>query len=229
MAAAFIPAKDLKRQYSVLGHFYSLHALDSERLECRSVLEITSKDSESNPTADAIFVMMNPGSSRPVQETGAELTVSSDGFAELSVQLVRTVPDTTQYQLMRVMHYSGWRHVRVLNLSDLRDPKSASFVRRYKLLERESGSTAHSLFSSQRLSELKRLLLREPGAPIICAWGVSDDLNPLIKRALAILASESEVTGLEKAGHPGKYFHPLPSIQSHRERWVNQILKLLHA
>ena len=227
MTIAFIPAGDLKLQYSVLGHFYSLHVPDKEPIKCRSVLEITSKVARENPAADAVFIMMNPGSSRAVEQT--DHLVLAGSISEMSAHLVPTVPDTTQYQIMRVMHYSGWQHVRVINLSDLRDPQSGAFSRRYTQLERESGSTVHSVFSPERAAELIRRLSRRPGGPLICAWGVSDDLNPLIKRAIKALALEANVTGLEKPGQSGKYFHPLPSLQSQKEQWVVQMLAQLNA
>lgn len=227
MDMAFIPASRLKQQYRVVGHFYSLHVPGAEPLKCRSVLEIASTASQSRPMADAVFVMMNPGSSKPHEET--DHAVSSDDISEMSAQLVPTVPDTTQYQVMRVMHYAGWQLVRVINLSDLRDPKSGSFSQRYVQIEKQSGSTAHSVFSSQRSTELKRYLSRRPQGPIVCAWGVSEDLNLLVERATAILSPEPTVIGLAKPGHPGKYFHPLPSLQSQKEEWVAQMMKLLYA
>lgn len=226
MAVAFIPASNLKLKYNVSGHFYSLQVLETEVLKCRSVLEITSNSAEGKLMADAVFVMMNPGSSRPVVEK--DQAVISDVISQLSTKLVPTVPDTTQYQVMRIMHYKGWQHVRVINLSDLRDPNSGSFSQRYVQLERESGSTLHSIFSPQRSAELKHHLSRKPLGPIVCAWGVSDNLNPLIERASAILSLESAVTGFMKPGHSGKYFHPLPSMQIQKEQWVAQMLGILH-
>jgi hypothetical protein len=225
MTTAFIPARELKRKYEVLGHFYSLEVPGSAPQKCRNVLEIRSKENRQLGSADAIFVMMNPGSSKPL--SGKDCPVASDCIASLSNELVPTAPDTTQYQVMRVMHYSGWNYVRVINLSDFRDPKSGSFVDRYTAFERETGSTTHSVFSSDRSHELRRHLSRKPGAPIVCAWGVSGGLNPLISIATKALASESGVTGLAKPGHEGKYFHPLPTPQSEKELWVDRMLAQL--
>lgn len=229
MTVAFIPASNLKCQYNVSGHFYSLHVPGTGALKCRSVLEITSNTAGDRPLAEAVFVMMNPGSSRPTEET--DHAVNSDEISKMSVKLVPTVPDTTQYQVMRIMHYKKWQHVRVINLSDLRDPSSRSFFKRCAQLEREeiSDSTVHSIFSSQRLAELKRHLSRKPQGPIVCAWGVSDDLDPLIKQAFKILSLETVVTGWLKPGFPCKYFHPLPLLQTQKEQWVAKMLELLHA
>ncbi|PLX71167.1 MAG: DUF1643 domain-containing protein [Desulfuromonas sp.] len=227
MAVTFIPASSLKQQYRVLGHFYWLNVQGTEPLKCRSVLEITHKDASCNPEADAVFVMMNPGSSRPIDETNH--LVDSCRISGMMTQLVPTVPDTTQYQVMRVMHYSGWEHVRVLNLSDLRDPQSGSFAERFVRLEEQTGSQVHSIFAPERSLELEKHLSRKSKAPIVCAWGVSDNLNPLIERATGMLVSESPVMGLAKPGQHGKYFHPLPSLQRQKEQWVRQMLEQLNA
>lgn len=227
MTVSFIPAADLKRHFRVLGHFYSLELPAVEPQRCRSVLEITSTTAATNLMADAVFVMMNPGSSRPVEERNH--LVRSDQVAEMTAELVPTVPDTTQYQVMRLMHCRDWQHVRVINLSDLRDPESGSFTQRYVQLEKESGTSLHSMFSSERAAQLKQSLVRKPGAPIVCAWGVSNDLNPLIGRAAKALASEPDVTGLAKLGEIDKYFHPLPLLQRQKEQWVIDMLERLNA
>ena len=227
MTVTFIPASDLKQKYKVLGHIYSLNVPGIDLLKCRSVLEITLMGVSHITAADAIFVMMNPGSSKPVAEINH--VVDSARISRMTTQLVPTVPDTTQYQVMRIMHYLGWNHVRVLNLSDLRDPKSGSFAVRYEQLEAQTGSEVHSVFAPERTSELQTHLSRKSGAPIVYAWGVSDDLTPLITRAIRVLAPESPVTGLPKPGQSGKYFHPLPSLQSQKEQWVVQMLEQLHA
>lgn len=227
MTIPFIPASDLKQQYAVSGHFYSLQFPGAEPMKCRSVLEITAKDANIDTEADAVFIMMNPGSSKPVEETGQ--SIDACRINEMKPELASTLPDTTQYQVMRVMHYKYWQHVRVINLSDLRDPLSGSFAKRYSELERESGRTAHSVFSAERSTELNCYLSRKPGGPIICAWGVSNVLNPLIYQAMKTLASEPKVTGLAKGGQEGKYFHPLPLLQRQKEHWLAQMLEQLDA
>lgn len=150
--------------------------------------------------------------------------VARDKVPGLPNDLVPTVPDATQYQVMRVMHYLGWKYVRVINLSDLRDARSDSFVQRYIAFERAAGGASHSVFSSDRSQELRRHLSRKSGAPIVCAWGVSSGLNPLISRAVKALDSESGVTGWAKPGQAGKYFHPLPTLQRDKEHWVDRML-----
>ena len=225
MAIPFVPAEDLKQNFDVYGHFYAIDVPGLEPSKCRSVLEIRSKMAHGNELADAVFVMMNPGSSRPLVEVDNQ--VASADISRLSDKLVPTAPDTTQYQVMRVMQALDWRYVRVINLSDLRDPKSRSFVDRYANFEKTPGAECHSIFSPARSKQLERCLSRKPRGPIVCAWGVSNDLAPLISRAKKALASGPDVTGLAKPGQPWKYFHPLPSIQYQKEQWVTKMVAKL--
>ena len=224
---AFVPAGALKQSYRVVGEFYSLRVTGADPVTCRSVLEISSTGTSEHAHADAVFVMMNPGSSRPVEE--ADPILERRRGWETAPGLVPTVPDTTQYQVMRVMHYSGWDRVRVINLSDLRESKSGTFIKRYRWLEGQAHCTAHSVFAAARSTELQGYLARKPGGPIVCAWGVSDDLDPLIQQALKALGPEAGVTGVPKPGCPGRYFHPLPTLQVQKEQWVTQMLATLRA
>lgn len=222
---SFIPACELKKAYDVFGHFYSIVFDSGERVECRSVLELVHKKhtpadltgfSEKRP--DAVCIMMNPGSSRPLCEV--DNLVTPDTIKDVArTSLVPTRPDITQYQLMRVMHYCGWDHVRILNLSDLRDPKSGNFVDRYTRLEMQKDGVIHSLFSSARSAELALRLGPDHGLPVICAWGVSPDLEPLIGRCMARIGGYNR-QGLLKEGTADKYFHPLPTLQRAKEAWV---------
>ncbi|MCK5311622.1 MAG: DUF1643 domain-containing protein [Desulfobacteraceae bacterium] len=221
----FIPANELKKEYDVFGHFYSISNID-----CRSVLEIVNKennikelDSLSLMSPDAIFIMMNPGSSRPLNEVNNIISINN--VEQLEVSLVPTKPDTTQYQLMRVMHYCNWKHVRVLNLSDMRDPKSGRFVERYKAIENYMGLKEHSIFSDARGNELKRKLKRKSAAPVVCAWGVNAELDQLIERCTRKISHITKVGGILKNGTKNKYFHPLPTLQMDKEKWVSGMVE----
>ena len=92
---------------------------------------------------------------------------------------------------MRVMHYQNWGHVRVLNLSDLREAKSPIFAKKYLSLESEYGYGfeygygEHSIFCPARADELATALKRKKGAPIMCAWGTSEKLASLKDRVVA--------------------------------------------
>ena len=170
--------------------------------------------------------MMNPGSSRPSIEKNNDILMGS--INQLVVSLVKSTPDRTQSQVMRVMHYCGWQHVRVLNLSDMREPKCRSFVDRYRDIENRIGFSAHSLFSDNRSVECRRKLNRKPRAPIVCAWGVSPDLDPLIERCLNVLAGTAWLTGLKKPSTENKYFHPLPWSKMEQQKWVTILVTIIN-
>ncbi len=225
MALAFTPASTVRSRYVVLGHFYSLISRGADPLKCRSVLQISAKDTPNGQMPDAVVVMMNPGSSRPIEEK--DHMVDFEHISVMERFLTPTVPDTTQYQVMRIMNHAGWKHVRVINLSDLRDPKSGSFTKRYRQFEQETGCQSHSVFAPERSEELQRHLVRKPDGPIICAWGVDSNLNPLIDRAMNGLNAESNVRGLAKVAEPGKYFHPLPLLQRDKNLWIARMLEIL--
>ena len=218
----FICAAELKKLYTVYGHFYDIE-FESEILPCRSVLEIIDKNTileNSNP--DAVFIMMNPGSSRPLK--GSPDKISYKNIQSLKINLVDTKPDTTQYQIMRVMHYKNWKHVRVLNLSDLRNPKSNNFYNHFSSIEKEYDKDIHSIFSCVREQELLGMLYGKKS--VIAAWGVSNKLDPLICRCVNQLEKHNkEIIGLNKTDN--YYFHPLPTLQKDKKKWVDDILKIL--
>jgi len=230
----FIPANELKQKYGVFGHFYSVELASKEVVECRSVLEIASKDhiptDHSELSAlrpDAVFIMMNPGSSRPLVEVNNRIRVRA--IRKLQVSLVPTKPDTTQYQVMRLMHFLRWRHVRVLNLSDIRSPKSAEFIKQFQRLEDESNFDSHSVFSDARTDELSLKLPTSRKTSLVLAWGLSDKLTPLIDRCVSRIPRRSNLMGLLEPDTTSKYRHPLPSLQKAQRRWVDMMVRQFKA
>lgn len=227
----FIAANKLKNKFSVFGHFYSIDIGSAKNIDCRSVLEIatingasTNAGALSEKCPDAVFIMMNPGSSQPLIKANNLVSLTNIGSLESS--LVPTKPDITQYQLMRVMYYCNWKHVRVLNLSDMRDTRSRKFIERYRKIEEDPpGVEEHSIFSDARENELKNKLNLKSGSHVICAWGVSPDLDPLIKRCVNKISYMSEVKGLLKTGSTNKYFHPSPILQLDKEKWIHNMVK----
>lgn len=193
----FIPADELKYNFGVFGHFYSVQVAPKRVVECRSVLEIVKSDHVPKKTAalfnrksDAVFIMMNPGSTGPLTEV--DNRISADAIHGLPNSLVPTEPDTTQFQVMRVKHYCKWRHLRVLNLSDLRCSKSVEF---FKQLESASFDS-HSIFSVRRKNELVSKLTNHRPIPMVRAWGVSGELDPLIERCLSKISNHPTTRGL---------------------------------
>lgn len=224
----FIPAADLKQTYDVFGHFYSVELASREVVHCRSVLEIADKSCTPKDHSallqrrpDAVFIMMNPGSSKPLVAVNNHIHVQA--IHELPTSLVPTRPDTTQYQVMRLMHFRRWRHVRVLNLSDLRSPKSLEFIKLFQRLEEDSGFDSHSIFSDARKIELAAKLPKGRKTPVVLAWGLSEKLDPLIGRCLSKI-SRRATKGLLEEGTDNKYRHPLPSLQKDKRVWLDKMV-----
>ncbi len=226
----FIPANELKEKYGVFGHFYSVQVAPNTVVDCRSVLELVEKPHAPKKTSaltnrkpDAVFIMMNPGSSRPLSEVSNH--IDAEAIHELPISLVPTKPDTTQYQVMRVMHYCQWRHVRVLNLSDLRCSRSGKFFKQFKQLEEDAPFEEHSVFSCRRKHELALKLTKHNTIPVVRAWGVSGRLDPLIERCTSKITKNKTIRGLLKEGTTNKYLHPLPSLQKQQLLWVNRMVE----
>jgi hypothetical protein len=230
----FIPAEELKNRYDVFGHFYSVEISRSRVVQCRSVLEIVEHADAPERILglfkrkpDAVFIMMNPGSSRPLVEVNNR--IDANELHELRISLVPTRPDTTQYQVMRLMHHCKWRHVRVLNLSDLRCSKSGEFFKQFKGLEEEASFDSHSVFSVRRKNELALKMTTDKTIAVICAWGVSAELDPLIERCKSRITKNKTIKGLLKDGTTNKFFHPLPSLQRQKLSWVNRMVQQCQA
>lgn len=234
----FTPAEELKPRYQVFGSFYKLHTNNDEPIECRSALEIFKKNNFPNlgffveqckNIPDAMVIMMNPGSSSPLNgvnnnyESTYELSELSDNI--LSNKMVLAKKDATQYQIMRIMDFQKWNHVRILNLSDIREPKSKIFIRKIKDFEKKNGQI-HSIFSEERCDERKRTLSKKETNPIIVAWGCNKHISELAKKAINYLDCHT-IAGL---CHSGKYLfrHPLPPMHEDRKDWLEKILKKLN-
>ncbi len=225
------------------GHFYRLNIAGAEPQLCRSVLEITSLPREAvgagndpddlfgarpeKHLPDAVVIMMNPGSSKPVENGDTESLLSMPLPANFVKPLVLTRPDNTQYQIMRIMAAQNWRHVRVLNISDLRDPKSPDFMARTQKLAEFPGGGAHSLFSGERRAEREVMLRRQSGAPFIIGWGQNAGLIPLAEQCLNCIAGERIIT-VPAGNHPALTAHPSPMLQSKKEEWLRTILTELN-
>lgn len=227
----FLYASALKKRFSCYGHFYGWR-LGAEEHSCRSVLEIVDErvdTAEPNRLwerrADAVVVMMNPGSSRPLNR-GWESEVRS--YPEVNLQekvLVLTQPDNTQYQVMRVAVACGWSHVRVLNLSDLRDPKSGSFLERVNALGDDSRGGLHSLFSAERSRECA-VGLRRRLEPILVGWGQDMRLIQLAEQCVNRLDG-APIVGVESSIHPILNAHPSPILQRMKLAWLEQMIEQL--
>ncbi len=239
----FLYAAELKKRFRCYGHFYRLNVAGINPPLCRSVLEISSLPREAIGAAtdpddlftapgaesslpDAVVIMMNPGSSRPIEAGDTDRLLTMPLPANFKKPLALTQPDNTQYQLMRIMVSKQWKHIRILKISDIRDPKSPSFIARTKTLNSIAGGERHSLFSEARYLERASMLKRKPGAPFILGWGQDVGLIPLAEQCLNCIKGEKVVT-VPAESQPILTAHPSPMMQDKKEAWLDDILTAL--
>ena len=222
-------SKEVRSRYQVYGHFYEMDLGSSGIYACRSVVEIATSnkagDMLTNKLPDAVLIMMNPGSSRPAEEMKYKV-YNKDTIGAIKPTLCEAKPDLTQDQIMRLMDEMNWEHVRVINVSDLRDGNSGKFCELIGKIDCD----LHSMFSQSRREELKARLKRKSKAPIICAWGVGDDhaLDKLRQKAEKALDGY-QVVGLhkEKSKDSFRYYHPKPQTRDEQLKWLNKMVRQL--
>ena len=226
-----INANELNYKYNVNGNFYKVQLENNHVIDCRNVLDITNKaktpmntNSLLNMIPNAIFIMMNPGGSKLL--TDKPKVIQFKKIDELKIQFAKTQPDKTQYQLMRIMLYTNWSHIRILNLSDLINTYSGDFYYEFNKIEVNHNYHSHSIFNNSRENEFNTLFKTNENTKVICAWGVNTKLNPLINQCLDKI-KEFNYMGLKKFGSEDKLFHPLPRRNDKQIEWVNKMLNLI--
>ena len=190
----------LSNKFEITGLFYEFNGY-----KLRKYLDIKRVGVAANEP-DLMVVMMNPGSSYPL-----------DGIDNNSVPSPAE-PDTTQHQIMKVMNSAAFNYARILNLSDLRTPDSNELYRFLK--SKECSSVEHSIFSPNRKSELAQLFVN--GVPVIFGWGVNQALIPLAKKAIETLCIKNPL-GILKPNTRYSYYHPLPRIYAKQLEWVQHV------
>lgn len=225
----FVYAADLKKRYTCYGHFYELEFMNGERVKCRSVLEIVDGEiPQLDPSAisvmepDVVVIMMNPGSSHP-KDKHYEPELFSYPQPVGVKELVLTQPDNTQYQVMRVAIEKGWHHIRILNLSDLRDPKSGSFLKQVAACAEILNGHTHSIFCDERADECAAALRRKKGGPILLGWGQDAGLLPLAAQCMERLGEEHTYT-VSSPVDPLLNAHPSPMMQKAKIAWLENML-----
>lgn len=186
--------------FEVTGLFY-----EANGYKFRKYLDIKRTD-KAQDTPDLMVVMMNPGSSYPL-----------DGIDNNSIPS-EAEPDTTQQQIMEIMNKASFDYARILNLSDLRTPKSNNLYEFVK--SDESKSVDHSIFSPNRKTELNQLFIQS--VPVIFGWGVDSSLIPLARLAIDSLCINNPL-GMLKANTTYSYYHPLPRIYKKQLEWIQHV------
>lgn len=190
----------MKNKFEVSGLFYELRGN-----KLRKYLDIK-KEGTTLKEPDLMVVMMNPGSSYPLDNIDNNTVPSA------------AVPDNTQDQIMKVMNNASLCYARILNLSDLRTPDSKVL---YDFLgSDEAKDIDHSIFSKSRKVDLQKLFIK--GVPVIYGWGVNNALIPLAKSAIETLTVDNPL-GLLKPSTEYSYYHPLPRVYKKQLEWVQGV------
>ncbi|QHB32948.1 DUF1643 domain-containing protein [Yersinia canariae] len=191
----------MSAEFEVTGLFY-----ESNGFKLRKYLDLK-RVSIILDAPDLMVVMMNPGSSFPL-----------DGKDNNSLPS-EARPDTTQLQIMKVMDALKFNYARILNLSDLRTPDSGELYRFLK--SDECSLVEHSIFSPNRQSELEQLFVVD--VPVIFGWGVNQALVPLARLAIEALRIINPL-GILKPNTRYSYYHPLPKIYAKQLEWVQHVI-----
>ena len=193
----------MKSQFNISGLFYTLKGY-----KFRKYLNIKKKNSNKQ-IPDLMVIMMNPGSSKPV-----------DGIENNTVES-EAVPDRTQNQIIKIILACNFEFTRVLNLSDIREPKSNLLFS--KLSEMDQKSIPHSIFDTKRIEDFDALFVKN--IPVIFAWGVDKKLQYLADQAINSMAIDNPI-GIAKVGFEWAYYHPLPQNYYKQIEWVDKITRL---
>ncbi|WP_409346936.1 DUF1643 domain-containing protein [Paenibacillus sp. MBLB4367] len=213
-------------EFKCYGHFYKITKDNMVVARCRSQLDIINADKMKfdhliDSVPDALSIMMNPGTSRPADSNYIEKEIDLDNFITEEKEIVHTIPDDTQKRLMRVMQIKKWKHLRVINLSDIRQPESQKLSEELKQYNKHSLLMEHSIFSGVRKNEVDSLLKKMKGKPIIIAWGTQNCLNQFAKVCLTVIKGHMSYGVTAKKNY--HFQHPLTTKLS----WVDNILKLM--
>lgn len=222
-------ADELKQIFSVTAFFYNI-AAGNQLFLLRNRLEIK-RNTEPVSIPDAIVIMMNPGSSRPLAK---HFTIPVFQYHDVLREdwitrqvLIPTQPDNAQYQIMRLMELQKWNHVRVLNLSDIRAGNAESLLAVHTAVSAALPEFPHSLFLPERAAECIHLLHENPVCPILPSWG-SSILGYLENQVLSLLPAKRLVHLTAEDGTP-HYRYPSPYMKPLKLDWLEKMHAALNS
>lgn len=170
--------------FNVYGSFYTL-TINSKHFDCRNLLKISRKrkycNIYDNNKVDAIFTMMNPGSAAPLKEPYKYPNYNLNNYTSPSntysfaINLIRAKPDNVQYYVMEIMDFKKFNNVLIVNLSDIINSDSKSFlskVKSFRNITPKIINNIHSIFSRNKL-ECYGLQLNLI-TPNIACWGTGN-------------------------------------------------------
>ncbi len=124
---------------------------------------------------------------------------------------------------MRLMAARSIDHARVLNLSDLREPKSPVLMRLLAHLEGVSDGAGHTLFGGERDRELRGLIGPAGRVSMLAGWGRHKALESLAKACVDRFKGWHRV-GVPVPGARHLYAHPSPMLQRMKDQWLQDVM-----
>lgn len=206
----------LQYNYEFSGLFYR-----GIRVNCRMVLDIRGINCGQNKP-DLIVIMMNPGGSRPEDE--------SYNFGPLQLaQFVPTHPDLTQWKVIDFMRRHGYKYARVFNLSDWCEPDNNKLeIVKFRDNSNFWRTTDRNRYFNTYFNGKTDMLL---------AWGCKGLSKVIIRNALNIIRTKNylRIFGYQHPKEKTFFYHPLkikPKKKSSKKEkydvnhWLNGV-KLL--
>ncbi|MBE6069339.1 MAG: hypothetical protein E7211_16870 [Clostridium lundense] len=225
----FKSADELKKMYEVYANFYKMMQADGKIYTCRNVADIYDKEfkaSNIKSKPQALIIMMNPGSCEPKDKDYNIPNRTIDKLYKISINAssVLCKADNAQYQIMRIMDIKKWKHIRIVNLSDIKCSNGDEFKDRLKGLQEIDKKDMHSIFSSKRTMERDQAFLLESNAPIILAWGIDKKLIHLARKCVQSIPMEN-CRGIKYDEY--LYYYPSPLLKTGKEAWLHDISKIV--
>ena len=215
-----LKAQELNQVFDFYGNYYQY-----DNYQFRDQLEIIVKDKAPSDlkafkdmTPDLLTVMINPGSSRPIDKS--YIPPNIELFEEVGGlnNHIQIVPDVAQYAIAKIMVLMGFEHTKVINLSDLREPKSNLFYKALDVLPE-----GHSIFSDSRRTELDSIADSRP--TVLIATGKS--MKPKARELANLATQYFEQKALRIIGvkdeKDGTYLYPSPPLQSMKDRYLEKL------
>ncbi|MEK4523112.1 DUF1643 domain-containing protein [Psychrobacillus sp. FSL W7-1493] len=211
-----ISGKILNEQFVVMAKF-EYRQFEVHQVLIRSEARILRRGTQipedlSNRKANALIVMQNPGSCLPKEE--------------LKDEWQESIPDKTQYQLMRLMERMNWDELIIVNLSDMCEGDSFEFKRLLKICELQNVPNSRYAKNIQDFIDMTELV-----DYVIYGWGS----RPEAKR-LAMEHGFLPIEGLKLNGKEPKAYwnksrdyprHPFPYLPNRCEEWLNEMTAVL--
>jgi len=210
----------LKEKFIVWGQFFEM-SIAGDRVWMRPEARIersqnTSTINSKKQRADAVIVMLNPGSCKPI-------------LAAQSGEWTEARPDKTQFQLMRLMERMSWDEMKIVNLSDVCEGNRPKFL---ALLKRsEIGGIVHSRFANNSVAKWSNII--SSADRLLYGWGDQPEPKKMAN-AYGLLDFDDMLTSYGKkpiaVWHPVKGYpkHPNPWIPERCKAWLEDMVRVLN-